>query len=221
MRLWLLPLLCYTVVSSKINTPNLIGYRDEDFIIPAPSSDAETTSMRDLLLDRAITVLREVVAAPPAILALGSIVVLQQIARMFRRSPIKTKQRHAVPIDPPLPHRINQEEEGLKLTEKVQGVSIELENAPEERDYESLYNNLSSQHKDVKERWELLQVELREQKAYWEARVDTQEYQNELAVQKLRQTMIGMLEDEKVKLQQSFHKQAEELRIRLEQNSGS
>lgn len=220
----LLPLLCDSVVGSKPATPtnSLLGYRDEDFVIEVPPS---TAGEMDVRFQHAISILREAVAAPPAIVALGSIVVIQQIVRVFRRAPAERTQRQSLKKDPapPSPSVVAAPVElGLKLCPsqetQLPETLLNKKEDSEGRDYESLYNDLSGQHEDVKQRWELLQVELREQKAYWEARINTQEYQNELAVQNLRETMVGMLEEEKIKLMQSFHKQAEELRARLERN---
>jgi hypothetical protein len=245
---------------------SVVGFRDEDFLIGVPLAPSSSGNRRghnnrifdheDGFLHSAITILREVVGAPPAALAVGSIVLIQHVVRKFRMIPRQrngvgsleqqheiTSSSRAIEIDVdvvPVPQEEEEEAPPL-MQENVPELEIMPENGPEndiyvnnnreveevERsdeqgvpvrsppDYESLYKELSEKRTTEQERWELLQAELVEQKDYWAARSQTLQYQHELAVQQMRHTLVDLLQDEKIKLQQSFHDQAQELRAKL------
>jgi hypothetical protein len=284
--LWSVLLCCAVVVTAASASPSqlaaaflqpdtsVVGFRDEDFLIGVPLAPSSSGNRRghnrifdhsnnneDGFLHSAISILREIVGAPPAVLAVGSIVLIQHVVRKFRmRIPRQRngvgslEQQHesttssttssrAIEIDVDVdvvPVPPEEEEAPPQMQENVSELEIMPENGPEHNiyvnnreeeelersaeqgvpvrsplDYESLYKELSEQMTAEQERWELLQAELVEQKEYWAARSHTLQYQHELAVQQVRHTMVDLLQDEKIKLQQSFHDQAQELRAKL------
>jgi hypothetical protein len=244
---------------------SVVGFRDEDFLIGVPLSPSSSGNRRghnsifdneDGFLHSAISILREIVGAPPAVLAVGSIVLIQHVVRKFRmRIPrqrnsgsleqqpetdpkFRTASSRAIEIDVDVvPVPPDEEEAPPLMQENIPELEIVPENGQENDiyvnireeeehsaagvpvrsplDYESLYKELSEQMTAEQERWELLQTELVEQKDYWAARSRTLQYQHELALQQVRHTMVALWQDEKIKLQKSFHDQAQELRAKL------